>query len=48
MKLETVKIKGDNGQEVVINKADFDAKKHTLAGEKQAKPVTKPVKKGKK
>lgn len=36
MRCETVTIKTDNG-DVVINKSDYDAKKHTLAGAKPAK-----------
>lgn len=36
-KVETVKIETENG-EVLINKSDFDEKKHTLAGQEK-KPV---------
>lgn len=41
MKIETVKIEADEGY-VIINKSDFDPKKHTLYGEKKpVKPVYK-------
>jgi len=36
MRCDTVTIKTDKG-DVVINKSDYDAKKHTLAGAKPAK-----------
>lgn len=41
---ETVVIETENGS-VVINKSDFDSKKHTLAGQKSEKPVKKSKKK---
>ena len=37
MQLETVKIQDGNGDYIVINKSDFDPKKHKLFVEKEEK-----------
>lgn len=38
MRIETVEIKGQDGKPVIINKSDFDEKKHELMNRPKGRP----------